>query len=118
MSEQNKAKIEELNKMVLSGKALEAFDRFYADEVVMQENDQPPTVGKAANRAREIAALGGIVAFRNAQVLAVAEAGDKTIVEWFNDFTHKDYGDRRFHQVAVQTWKDGKIVHERFYYGT
>jgi hypothetical protein len=114
----NKSKIDELNQMVLSGKALEAFDRFYADDVVMQENDQAPTVGKAANRAREIAFFGAITEFRGAKILAVAGAGDKTFVEWHNDYAHKEWGDRRYHQVAVQTWKDGKIVHERFYYGS
>lgn len=118
MSHDLKAKIEELNQMVLNGKALEAFDRFYADGVVMQENDQPPTVGKAANRAREIEFFGAITEFRGAKVLSVAASGDKTFVEWHNDYTHKDWGVRRYHQVAVQTWKDGLIVHERFYYGT
>jgi ketosteroid isomerase-like protein len=118
MSAQNKANVEELNKMVLSGKAMDAFERFYAEDVVMQENDQPPTIGKAANRKREIEAMSGIAEFRSAKVLSVAAAGDKTFVEWHNDFKHKQYGDRKFHQVAVQTWKDGKIVHERFYYGT
>ena len=39
----------ELNKIVLEGKALEAFEKFYHDDVVMQENELAPTVGKAAN---------------------------------------------------------------------
>ena len=117
MSLTNKARIEELNQLVLSGKAMEAFERFYAEDVAMQENDQPPTVGKAANREREIAFFGAITAFRGAKVLAVAEAGDKTFVEWHYDYTHKDWGVKNYHQVAVQTWKDGKIVRERFYYG-
>ena len=43
---------QELNQMILSGKALEAFEKFYADDLVMQENDQPPRIGKAANRER------------------------------------------------------------------
>ena len=41
----------ELNQMILAGKAMEAFEKYYADDIVMQENDQPPRVGKAANRA-------------------------------------------------------------------
>lgn len=84
----------------------------------MQENDQPPTFGKTANRERELAFFQSITAFRGAQVLGIAAAGDKTYVEWHYDYTHREWGERRYHQVAVQTWKDGKIVHERFYYGT
>lgn len=113
----NRNLVQLMNQMILDGKMLEAFETFYADDVVMQENDQPPTVGKAANRERELAMLKGIVEFRAAKVLAVGDAGEKTFVEWFNDFTHGQYGVRKGHQVAVQTWKDGKIVHERFYYG-
>ncbi len=37
---------------VEQGRALEAFETFYADDVVMQENLMPPTVGKAADRER------------------------------------------------------------------
>jgi len=40
------------------------------------------------------------------------------MVEWFFDYTHKDWGRRAYHQVSVQRWKNGKIVNERFYYGS
>jgi hypothetical protein len=42
--------LNDLNSLVLSGKALEAFDKYYHDDVEMQENSQPGTKGKAANR--------------------------------------------------------------------
>lgn len=35
----------ELNEMILKGKLMEAFEKFYDDEVIMQENDDPPTEG-------------------------------------------------------------------------
>ena len=34
------------------------------------------------------------------------------------DYTHADWGKITHDQVSVQKWKDGKVVHERFYYGT
>ncbi len=40
------------------------------------------------------------------------------MVEWFMDYTHKEWGDKKGLQVAVQHWKDGKIVNEKFYYNT
>ena len=46
-AEAPKAAVEDLIAKVVSGKALEAFDRYYADDVTMQENEQPPRVGKA-----------------------------------------------------------------------
>lgn len=117
MSRSNKSRIEEINQMILNGQAIQAFDLYYADGVVMQENDQAPTIGKSANRERELTFFQSITEFRGAQVLSIGESTDKTFVEWLYDYTHKDWGVRRYHQVAVQTWKDGKIVHERFYYG-
>ena len=43
-------KINDLNNMILQGKALEAFDKYYHEGVIMQENDNPPREGKAVNR--------------------------------------------------------------------
>lgn len=117
MNNNNETNIQELNDLILSGKAIEGFDKFYADEVVMQENSAAATIGKAANRKRELDFFGLITEFREAQVLSVGCSRDKTYVEWSFDYTHKDWGVRKYTQVAVQTWKDGKIVHERFYYG-
>jgi hypothetical protein len=39
-------KIHKLNDMFVQGKALEAFEQFYADDIVMQENEQEPTSAK------------------------------------------------------------------------
>ncbi|HEV8511807.1 MAG TPA: hypothetical protein VGQ59_00930 [Cyclobacteriaceae bacterium] len=47
-----KQKITELNQLVLSGKTLDAFEKFYHPEVMMQENENAPTIGKDANRQR------------------------------------------------------------------
>ena len=59
-----KAAVEDLIAKVVGGKALEAFDRYYADDVTMQENDQPPRVGKAACRTFEADFLSKIKAVR------------------------------------------------------
>ncbi|MGZ3723454.1 MAG: nuclear transport factor 2 family protein, partial [Bdellovibrionales bacterium] len=61
-------KITALNQMVLEGQALEAFDKYYDDQVVMQENESAPTKGKAQNRQREIEFFGALTEFRGAKV--------------------------------------------------
>ena len=110
--------INELNQMVLEGKALEAFEKYYAENCSMQENGQPAVVGKDANRKREEEFFSKITDFRGAEVLNVTAGDDVTMVEWKFDYTHADWGDRNYNQVAVQRWKDGKIVDERYYYGS
>ncbi|MGH7909616.1 MAG: SnoaL-like domain-containing protein [Thermodesulfobacteriota bacterium] len=110
--------VEDLNTMILKGQIMEAFEKYYHYDVVMQENEQTPTIGKAENREREKQFLADLVEFRKAEVKAVAVGDNVTMVEWFFDYTHKEWGKKTYHQVAVQRWKGGRIVHERFYYGS
>jgi len=110
-------KIDDLNDLVLQGKALEAFEKYYHDEVIMQENQSIPTVGKEANRQREIDFFSSITEFRTAKPLKVTIGEGVSMVQWHYDYTHKDWGVRNYSQVSVQEWKDGKIIKEQFFYG-
>mgnify|MGYP006779010821 FL=1 len=112
-----KNKIQHLNQLVLEGKAMEAFDLYYDDDVIMQENQMPPTIGKEVNRQREIEFFKSIAEFRGASVLDLATGEDTTMVIWHYDYTHKDWGVRNYKQVSVQKWKEGTIVQEQFFYG-
>lgn len=111
-----KTLVEELNQMILDGKILDAFEKFYAEEIVMQDNNYPARVGKAENRTYEEAFVNGLTEFRGAKVVNTLISDGIAVVEWWFDYTHKDYGVRNYHQVAVQRWKDGQIVEEKFYY--
>jgi SnoaL-like domain len=111
-----KANFADIKALVSQGKAMEAFEKYYADDVVMQENETPATVGKAANRARELDFFSKVAEFRAAELKAVAFGEDVIISEWFLDYTHQEWGKVTHDQVSVQRWKDGKVIHERFYY--
>ena len=106
----------ELNQQILSGDILGAFDKFYADDVVMQENTAEPFVGKAFNRKREEEFVNSIETFHGAQVLGSAVNGDTSYSEWNMEVTFKGGLRITLAQVAARRWKDGQIVHERFYY--
>jgi hypothetical protein len=103
--------------MVLQGRTMEAFEEFYADDVLMQENAQEPTVGKDANRKREEEFLSQLIDFRGARVVDVAIGDDVTMVQWAYDYTHKEWGTRNYTQVSVQHWRNGRIFKEQFFYG-
>jgi hypothetical protein len=110
-------RVNELNNMILQGQILEAFDKFYAEDVTMQENEDEPTVGKVANRLNEEAFVNNITEFRGAAVKNVIVSDDITVVEWGFDFTHSVWGVRTYAQVTVQRWNgEGQIVNEKFYY--
>lgn len=102
---------------MLEGKAMEAFDLYCDDEVIMQENQMPPTIGKEVNRQRELEFFKSITEFLGASVLDLATGEDTTMVIWHYDYTHKDWGVRNYKQISVKKWKEGKIILEQFYCG-
>jgi ketosteroid isomerase-like protein len=117
MSSANTADLDrQLNETILKGDILGAFDKYYAENVVMQENTAEPTTGKAANRKREEDFVGSVEAFHGAALLSSAVNGDVTFGEWEVDATYKGAGRFKLTQTAVRRWKDGQVVHERFYY--
>lgn len=106
----------QLNELILGGKALDGFERFYAEDCVMQENGEPPTVGKDANRRREQEFFDSLSEFHGAEVRGTGAGDGVTFSEWLFDVSFKDGPRKKLEQTAVRRWKDGKIVHERFYY--
>lgn len=109
---------QELNQMILNGKILEAFDKFYADDVVMQEDSDEPRRGKDANRAYEEQFVSSIQDFHGGEVRSVAynEEDGVTTSEWFMDISLEGQGRQQMEQVAVRRWENGKVKHERFYH--
>ena len=106
----------ELNQMILNGQAMDAFEKYYADDVVMQENDQPPRVGKAANREFEQQFFGSIKEFHGATLGDVAVSGDVSFSEWTFDVTFQDGNRVANPQVTRRKWQNGKVINERFYH--
>ena len=108
--------VDELVALVQQGQILEAFDRFYADDVVMQENRKAPTAGKAANRTREEQFVAYVKDVHTNVATAVAVDGAHAFIAWTLDFTGVDGTRLHYEQVSHQVWRDGRIVSERFYY--
>jgi hypothetical protein len=105
-----------LNEMILAGRGMQAFEEMYADDVVMQENFDPPCVGKNANREREERFFASIAEFHGAECIHSAVGDGVTFSEWTMDVTLRDAGRLVLRQVARRIWRDGQVVHERFYY--
>ena len=106
-----------MNQAILSGDILNAFEKYYANDVVMQENDSEPFAGKEVNRKREQEFVNSVEQFHGAKLLGEAVNGDTSYSEWEYDVTFKGGGGRvKLQQVASRRWKNGQIVHERFYY--
>ena len=106
-----------LYAQVGQGQILEAFDKYYADNVVMEE-PRGTRQGKAACRASEEQFVASVEEFHGMEVRSIAEDASKgkVFVEVNMDLTFKGGQRVTMEQVAAQQWENGQIVHERFYY--
>ncbi|MBN8838810.1 MAG: ester cyclase [Sphingomonadales bacterium] len=107
--------VDGLIEMVERGEFIEAFPRFYAVDAEMQENDNPPRVGIDALIANERMML---AAFPQVQARALSRfvSGDQAVIRWTFEFVAPHGATIRLDELTLQTWRDGRIVHEKFYY--
>jgi ketosteroid isomerase-like protein len=107
-----------LNEMILQGNALEAFEEFYAEDVVMQDQDMGPWEGKDTNREREEDFFGKVTELHAIELGESAVGDDVTFSIWHYHYEHEEWGEADYEQVAVRHWNDdGLIEKERFYRG-
>lgn len=111
-------KEKEVQSMIGQGQLLEAFDKFYADNVVMEEANGEAFEGKSANRKREEEFLASLSEMHGGGVKSMTsnEEDGTTMAEVWMDATFKDGNRIKMEQVSVKKWEGDQIVHERFYY--
>ena len=100
------------------GKIIEAMNEFYDKDTVMQDNANPSTKGLTANIEREKQFMSGVKEWKGFTVKAKAAGDDVTFYESASDFITTNGQPVHLDQIAVAQWKNGKILHERFYYDT
>lgn len=112
----NRAKA--MHALSLEEGVMAAFEKYYHDDVVMQENDEEPRRGKAASREFLTQWAAGIEAIHGGGIGAVTsnEADQVSIVESWIDVTFVGGKREKIQEVAIQHWKGDKIIRERFYY--
>ena len=109
-------RVDQLVQYINQGRIIDAMYEFYAPDTQMQENGKPPTVGLEANVEREKQFMAGVKEWKGFTVKALAAEGDVSFMETVADVVTTDGTPLRVEQVSVARWRDGKIVHERFYY--
>jgi hypothetical protein len=111
-------KAQELYTMIGSGQLLDAFEKFYSEDVVMQEMGEEPRVGKAINREFELKFIGSVETIHGGGVnhITADETNGVVMVENWMDLTFKGGPRVRLEQVCVQEWDGEQIVKERFYH--
>ena len=114
-----KEKTQDIYQMIGSGQLLDAFEKYYSDDVVMTE-PMGTREGKVACKAYEEQFLNNIQEFHGLEVKAITSDEEAGVVihETAMDVTFKDGNRIQMEQTGVQRWKDGQIIHERFYYAS
>jgi SnoaL-like polyketide cyclase len=109
-------RVQDLIAYVERGEFPEAIERFYDENVVMRDNLNPPTIGRAANVKRERGFKNYIATLHESSASDLLIDGDRVVIHWILDFTGTDGKRVRFDQLALQRWKGDRIVEERFVY--
>ena len=111
-------RLNDLFGYIRQGKIIDAMNEFYDQDTIMQDNANPPTRGLAANIERERQFLSGVKEWKGFAVTATGVGENATFYESTMDFVTTGGQAVHLEQVSVAKWKNGKIVHERFYYDT
>ena len=108
--------VNEFVTAVREGRFVQAIEDYYAPDATMRENLGAPRGGRETLVEHEKAVLGGhkSIVTREAEPLLVD--GDRVVIRWLFEMTAPDGTVRRMDELALQTWRDGKIVEEQFYY--
>ena len=111
-------RLEHLFLYIREGRILDALNEFYAEDATMQENSLPPTVGREANYEREKQFLSMVKEWKGFEVTAKGVGEDVTFYETVMDWVTTDDTPVHVEQVVVAKWRDGKIIHERYYHNS
>jgi ketosteroid isomerase-like protein len=111
-------KATELYKMIYEGNIMEAFEKFYAENVVMIEATGDVREGKDKNREFEQQFFSTVKEVHGGGIYNITsnEETGVTMVESWMDSTFNDGNRMKMEEVAIQTWEGDQIIRERFYY--
>ena len=114
-----KNNVEKLNALIKEGKIMEAFEKYYGEDVVIQVNGNAPITGKKENRKREMIFLQEIEKLNSADINSVTFGGKEdnvSMTEWAINIENKEGVKKTIYRVNVQHWKDDKIINEKLYF--
>lgn len=109
--------VSSLNSLILGGETIRAMELYYADEVEKVENEELPLRGKQNCIDVEISNRQKLKEV-HCKLVNQALDVDKNVVftEWEYVYTYKDLRKFQLRTVSVQTWQNGLVTREKYYY--
>ncbi|MGM0558462.1 MAG: ester cyclase [Myxococcota bacterium] len=105
-----------MNELVANGKVMEAFEEYLTEDVVMQDNDDEPTVGKDANRQREQEFFESVDEIHAFDLLDQGTGDDVSYSTWHLDITFTNGQRGEWTQIEKREWRDGKVNRVQFFH--
>lgn len=116
----HKERVTAMYDMINQGQMMEAFEKYYHEDVVMIECTGDVREGKATSREFEKNFMSSIKDVHGGGATAITSDEDAgvTMVETWMDVTFADGNRMKLEQIARQKWQGDQIIEERFYYDT
>lgn len=112
-----KTQVADFQELITNGKTVEAIEKYYADDIQVQENTDAPRVGKQLALTHEKANIERVKYFKINIKSNVADENQGLVLgEMAIEFETLKGEVKHLEEAFVQRWKGGKIVFERFYY--
>jgi hypothetical protein len=112
----SQAAVDAFVAQVLSEDHVGAIEAWYAEDASMQENQEPPRVGRETLVAGEQAMLARFAGVKSELMAPPLVNGDQVAIRWRFTFTSRSGKTLSLEEVAWQTWKGDKIWRETFFY--
>src|SRR5262245_15077981 len=109
-------RVQEFIALVEGGEYVRAIEDFYHPESSMQENGEPPRVGRQKLIEHERAVLAALHGMRTRRVETFLVDGDRVVINWVFEMTGRDGKVKTLDELALQTWNGDRIACERCYY--
>lgn len=109
------AAVDELIALVAAGKPMEAFEKFYHDDLEKTDLDGVVQKGKALNEKLGHDQLSKILTVRDFSSAGRIVKGNRSFIVWSIDLDNSTNGLLKVVEVAIQDWEDGKIIKERYF---
>lgn len=94
----------------------EACEAFYTENSTMQENQEPPRLGRASHVANERRVMSRAKSVSSTCVRPVFVHGDKVVIRWIFRFEWLDGTVTQMEELAYQRWEGDRIAQETFFY--
>jgi len=101
---------------VEGGDFVSAIESYYHSDASIQENNEPPRVGRDLLVQGERQFLDSMRSVSGRRLAQPLINGDQVAIHWRFDFEAKDGTHRVLEEIAFQTWQGSRIMEEKFFY--